>query len=764
MSGPGASGGAALRAAAAAGDALQVGRLLGSARCVRFSHDEQGRSALHLAASAGHTAVVRLLLNVAAPKEVDSPDGAGCTPLQRAAADGHEEVVRLLLSRGADIDKQDAIHGNCPLHEAAWKGYSKTVALLASAGADLSRTNAGGFTALHLCCQNGHNQSCRELLLANCNPDLQNNYGDTALHTAARYGHAGVTRILISAKCRVSEQNKNGDTALHIAAAMGRRKLTRILLEANCDKNIRNKQNETARDIALRKDLNEILNILDEYVPKSKDKKKDKGKKKSKTKVTFDGKKTDITEGLIRTKHWSPYGCHYYPDPEAFPPPRLDTLPDEPLKRGEQYYLDLAGNIRKGPVGVGYTCYCAPLFRHLEARLEKDKRELQRAQVRLGQRVAGLEQKLNRSNHGRRSERITTSNKERETTELHRSRSLEMLDKLDEGNQLQTTRSMDELDSPNQENNPDNRPSVKELVARIQQHHSESKDNQDGDNSESSDDEDSPLRLNTCRGPMGDSNLVSLNPNYENVPNGPPRSRVGMYSPTAQYVEPSVTVVQPSAQNSNKTRTYVSSAILPNMGTFQNKDVMAHLRDQPASACIQSVPNLSGGQGSSRYGSPYEPQEPSCSNVTRYGNSNIHYGSSNEVCAGTYYGNEASVATTYSRTRGGYNSPQFFEQNVYYADSNPKYNDLQAKFARLRLLDSSKLYEKGKGDSSPSFIDSSKIFESTTRMLENPQDVIDRDTNNDSGYSTKVYGSSKGNSPCLSGQNENDCLGSSSLV
>lgn len=81
-------------------------------------------------------------------------------------------------------------------------------------------------------------------------------------------------------------------------------------------------------------------------------------------------------------KPWSPYGCHYYPDPEAFPSPNLDSLPPEPLKKGEQYYLDLAGNICKGPVGVGYTCYCAPLFRHLEARLERDKRELVRAQVR----------------------------------------------------------------------------------------------------------------------------------------------------------------------------------------------------------------------------------------------------------------------------------------------------------------------------------------------------------------------------------------------
>lgn len=66
-------------------------------------------------------------------------------------------------------------HGNSALHEAAWKGFSQTVSELAKAKANLNAKNWGGFTALHLCCQNGHNQSCRELLLAGCDADVQNN-------------------------------------------------------------------------------------------------------------------------------------------------------------------------------------------------------------------------------------------------------------------------------------------------------------------------------------------------------------------------------------------------------------------------------------------------------------------------------------------------------------------------------------------------------------------------------------------------------------
>ncbi|XP_044759632.1 uncharacterized protein LOC123317262 [Coccinella septempunctata] len=652
---------AALRAAAAKGNVAACARILGGQRCVRFSRDELGRSALHLAAQGGHAPVVRLLLGVAAPKEVDSPDGDGCTALQRAAADGHEEVIKLLLARGADADKQDSVHGNSALHEASWKGYSKTIRLLAAAGAKLDSPNAGGFTPLHLCCQNGHNQSCRELLLAGCDVDMKNHYGDTSLHTAARYGHAGVTRILISAQCKVSEQNKNGDTALHIAAAMGRRKLTRIILEAGCDKRVRNKQGETARDIAIRKDLHEILSILDDCTGFRRDKKSTRSKKpRGKSKVRFEAKEGDDTLELAKGRHWSPYGCHYYPDPEAFPSPRLDSLPQEPLKKGEQYYLDLAGNIRKGPVGVGYTCYCAPLFRHIEAKMEKDKRELQKAQLRLGQRVAGLEQKLNRGVLGRRSERVTMMNKEAQEPQLPRSRSLEMLDSIEKG-PLQSTRSMDELDN---DNNPDQRPTVKELVARIQQQQSEKQ--RDGDNSESSDDEDSPIRFSQQLGIMGDSNL-------SNIPSELPRSRSGVY----------------------------------------NADLGGAVYDPGPSRHLEPTVIINHGRSSN---------EHSAESQASYVGDNSRY-----------YNHHNAVST--------------------------KYVDLNSRFAKLRVLDG-----RNNNESASRMMDGGKIFESTARMLESAHDTADRDTNNDSGYSTKVYGSSKGNSPSLSGQLEGEIPGASSLV
>uniref|UniRef100_T1IQZ0 Uncharacterized protein n=1 Tax=Strigamia maritima TaxID=126957 RepID=T1IQZ0_STRMM len=350
-----------------------------------------GRTALHLACQYGQgNTVAALLLN---GSNVHSLDFAGRSPLQLASAEGHVEIVQQLLRHGARVDHQDEVLGNTALHEAAWKGYSQTLEALCKAKANVFMKNKGGFAAIHLACQNGHNQSCRVLLLAGCKPDIKNNYGDAPIHTAARYGHAGVMRILISALCKVSEPNKNMDTALHIAVAMGRRKLTRILLETKCNTSIQNKQGETVMDIAKRKKFDEIQAILlnppAERIPvhSTTDKTQKKREKDSGTSSKESGKKHADKHKKSKRNHKvhfmptenpksSPYGCHFSPGPSIVPRPKLDTLPKEPLGKGEQYYLDLSGNILKGPVGRGYACYCAPFFRQVENKLEGNKQEL----------------------------------------------------------------------------------------------------------------------------------------------------------------------------------------------------------------------------------------------------------------------------------------------------------------------------------------------------------------------------------------------------
>ena len=66
-------------------------------------------------------------------------------------------------------------HGNTALHESSWRGFSRTVDLLCRNKSNFYLRNRGGFSALHLCCQNGHNETCRVLLRAGCKPNIKNN-------------------------------------------------------------------------------------------------------------------------------------------------------------------------------------------------------------------------------------------------------------------------------------------------------------------------------------------------------------------------------------------------------------------------------------------------------------------------------------------------------------------------------------------------------------------------------------------------------------
>ncbi|XP_037954507.1 serine/threonine-protein phosphatase 6 regulatory ankyrin repeat subunit C [Teleopsis dalmanni] len=299
--------------------------------------------------------------------------------LHEAVLNGDDKQLQILVNQNMSRTTKTA-NGNTPLHEAALRGYSRSVRILCAIPVDKSKTkckkssnkeanesivinllsvqNDKGCTALHLAAQNGHNQCCRELLMAGIDPDIQNLYGDTALHTACRYGHAGATRIILSSNCNPNIPNLNGDLPLHISCAMEKRKLTRLLLEVNCNVDVTNAQDETPRDISIRKNNGEILDILSNC------------------------QKVSHKTGIVKEVNWSPYGCHYFPDLQSFPSPKLETLPKEPLKKGEQYYLDLAGRIRKGPQSTRSTCYCGPFFKHIENEISCNRKVLRKLIVK----------------------------------------------------------------------------------------------------------------------------------------------------------------------------------------------------------------------------------------------------------------------------------------------------------------------------------------------------------------------------------------------
>ena len=103
---------------------------------------EETEHALIMAANAGQTAEVRVLLAAGTDPDVASKDGS--TALICAAYGGHEEAVGALAEGGADLDKVDK-DGVTPLMEAARYGQSGAVRRLLDLGADHTVVGTAGW-------------------------------------------------------------------------------------------------------------------------------------------------------------------------------------------------------------------------------------------------------------------------------------------------------------------------------------------------------------------------------------------------------------------------------------------------------------------------------------------------------------------------------------------------------------------------------------------------------------------------------------------
>jgi GNAT superfamily N-acetyltransferase len=134
------------------------------------------------AAAAGDAETVRRLL-ADDPSLADGYNDEGWTALHLAAT---PEIAAMLLDAGAGVDARNrhkfAGPGNSPLSAAVYQQRNEVVRLLIERGADVNQGDNGGFTPLHLAVANGYVESARTLLEAGASPN-------------ARTGEAGGQRL-----------------------------------------------------------------------------------------------------------------------------------------------------------------------------------------------------------------------------------------------------------------------------------------------------------------------------------------------------------------------------------------------------------------------------------------------------------------------------------------------------------------------------------------------------------------------------------------
>jgi hypothetical protein len=138
-------------------------------------------------------AVLRLLRTGTNP---ESTDEEGQTALYLAAVSDAPGVARLLLAAGADPDRLSA-GADAPLCGAACGGHTEVVRALLAAGADPDLEEGYGFRALTWAVQRGHAEVVRHLLAAGANPDLPGPAGEPPLVAAARRGSPACVRALL---------------------------------------------------------------------------------------------------------------------------------------------------------------------------------------------------------------------------------------------------------------------------------------------------------------------------------------------------------------------------------------------------------------------------------------------------------------------------------------------------------------------------------------------------------------------------------------
>jgi len=168
--------------------------------------DDNGLSPLHLAAQAGHSKVVRALLDLGAI--ANQVDKNGSTPLMYAMLGTNKEIASLLIEKGADPNTQDH-QGQTPLMYAC-RGVSPIVCtvLLNQSSIDLDARDNEGMTALMHAASDGNTRLIRSLLNRGANPSLEriskvNNkvtVSEKASDLARRAGHYRLSALLCNAE------------------------------------------------------------------------------------------------------------------------------------------------------------------------------------------------------------------------------------------------------------------------------------------------------------------------------------------------------------------------------------------------------------------------------------------------------------------------------------------------------------------------------------------------------------------------------------
>ncbi|KAA8523054.1 hypothetical protein F0562_009477 [Nyssa sinensis] len=176
------------------GDDLLLHRLLKRGLDPNES-DNNGRTALHIAASKGNENCVLLLLDYGA--DPNSRDSEGNIPLWEAISANHEPVIKLLTDNGGNISSGDVAQFACT---AAQQNNLELLKEIVRHGGDVTLPKSNGSTALHVAVCEGNTDIVKFLLEQGADMDKADAFSWTPRDLADQQGHEDIKIIFQSAK------------------------------------------------------------------------------------------------------------------------------------------------------------------------------------------------------------------------------------------------------------------------------------------------------------------------------------------------------------------------------------------------------------------------------------------------------------------------------------------------------------------------------------------------------------------------------------
>ena len=208
----------------------------------------QRRTALVMAATAGHQSIVQFILEQNEPLS----NSDGWKALLEAVQRREKNLVGILAPRmDIDINYYSPSSNTTVLDSAVTKGLDILQLVLERNDLNLDTQISNGQTALFTAIDWGRDVEFRLLLDKNANPHIANNDGMTPLMQAARTNSIDIVELLLKQPVKGLElADHNGDTPLIWASSKGHVKMVKLLLAHGANVKHANKLGRTALCVA----------------------------------------------------------------------------------------------------------------------------------------------------------------------------------------------------------------------------------------------------------------------------------------------------------------------------------------------------------------------------------------------------------------------------------------------------------------------------------------------------------------------------------